>query len=378
MPPTRTQRWLDLLSYLLGRRVPVPVEQIMEELPAYAEKWVDGDATSRATARRTFERDKDDLRRLGVPLEPVPYTVGGGVDQYEGYRIAHRDFYLPYLRLISGDTGEIEAPPGRGPRPYLDVPSLDLSPSEAELALEALRRATTIPAFPFADEATSALRKLAFDLDPERFPGDPVRWVEPPGAREVLARLRVLSGALLGRKRVRFAYHGIYRGRVTQREVAPYGLFFQGDWYLVGRDDVADGIRVFRVSRMEEVIVNNKAPKSPDYAIPEDFSLRDYLDLRAWELGEEEAIETEVRFRFPLSVRVERNREGEKVREEEDGAVVRRFRVARPDPFLRWILSLAGEAEILSPAELREDLQEMARRVEALYADAEPEAATHA
>ena len=33
---TKTQRWLDLLSFLLGRRVPVPVEEIMERVPAYA------------------------------------------------------------------------------------------------------------------------------------------------------------------------------------------------------------------------------------------------------------------------------------------------------------------------------------------------------
>src|SRR5690606_36423683 len=97
MPSTKTQRWLDLLSFLLGRRVPVPVEEIMERVPAYAAKWRDGSETDRATARRTFERDKDDLRSLGVPLEPVEYSIGGGLEKYEGYRVAHRDFYLPYL-----------------------------------------------------------------------------------------------------------------------------------------------------------------------------------------------------------------------------------------------------------------------------------------
>lgn len=366
MASTKTQRWLDLLSFLLGRRVPVPVEEIMEKVPAYAEKWRDGTETDRATARRTFERDKDDLRGLGVPLEPVEYSVGGGIEQYEGYRIAHQDFYLPYLRLIEDDAAS--EPPQSG-RPYRGLPSLELTVAEAELALEALRRAAETPAFPFAGDAETALRKIAFDLDPERFPGDPVVWVERPGAREVLGRLRVLSAALLARKQVTFAYHGIHRGRVTEREVAPYGLFFQRDWYLVGLDAGAGAIRIFRVSRMEEVKQNPRAPKSPDYVVPQDFALRDHLDLRAWELGEDETLTVDVRFRFPLSLRMERNREGELIRSESDGGAIRRFQVARPDPFLRWILSLAGEAEIIEPEEMRADLGEMAGRVASLYTE---------
>lgn len=395
MRPTKTQRWLDLLSFLLGRRVPVPVEQIMEQVPAYAEKWVDGDETARGTARRTFERDKDDLKKLGIPLEPVPYTVGG-TEQYEGYRIVHRDFYLPYVRLLAPEAEPTGAgPPGSGsgaggrgapasrprdgdsaamvrsPRAYAGLPSLDLSPTEAEAALEALRRASEIPAFPFAAEASSALGKLCFDLDAERFPPDPVLWVEPRGSAELLARLRVLSDALLARKRVRFVYHGIHRDRVSERHVAPYGLFFQRDWYLVGQDEEAATIRIFRLSRMEDVSLNPKAPKTPDFEPPENFSLRDHLDRRAWELGEEESETVEVRFRFPASVRAERNGEGEWVRDEPDGGVVRRFAVARRDPFLRWILSLAGEAEILTPGELADALRAMALQVAALYDDGE-------
>lgn len=409
MPPTKTQRWLDLLSFLLGRRVPVPVEEIMERVPAYAQRWVEGTETDRATARRTFERDKDDLRRLGVPLEPVPYSVGGGMEQFEGYRIADRDFYLPYLKLIGEKAAPASPPPGPGSgaggrgappavaggagagasgapassgtgsgsapdrppsRPYPGLADLELSPTEAETALEALRRAGDIPAFPFAAEAASALRKLSFDLDVHGLPGDPVMWVERPGSGEVLARLRALTDALLARKRIRFDYAGIYRGSATHRHVAPYGLFFQRDWYLVAHDEDAAAIRIFRVSRMNAIEPNVKAPKSPDFELPADFSLQDLLDRRAWELGEEEAAVTaDVRFRYPLSLSAQRNGEGEWVRHEPDGGAVRRFTVSRPDPFLRWILSLAGDAEILSPPDLQEELRAMARAVVALYAD---------
>jgi proteasome accessory factor B len=375
MPPriSKPQRWLDLLALLLGRRVPLPVEEIMERVPAYAASRTPGAKNAQHPARRMFERDKDELRALGIPIETASYAINYGAETVEGYRIAHADFYLPYLRLLS-DTSERGSGSGSGSAPargpYAGLKTVELAPAEAELAMEALRGVAALPAFPFAEEARSALRKLSFDVDPERFAPGPVIWAERPGAREVLERLRVLSDALLARKRVRFVYHGIQRGEDTEREVAPYGLFFQRDWYLVGHGALRDALRVFRVARMEGLEPNTKMPKQPDYEIPSDFHLRDHLDRSAWELGaEDDAVDAEVRFHFPLSVWAARNEEGELLREEADGGAVRRFRVTQPNPFLRWILSLAGEAEILSPPGLAEGLEAMAREVAALYGE---------
>lgn len=44
---SKTQRWLDLITYLVGRHFPVPVEELMERLPAYARDWKEGDKTAR-------------------------------------------------------------------------------------------------------------------------------------------------------------------------------------------------------------------------------------------------------------------------------------------------------------------------------------------
>jgi proteasome accessory factor B len=318
-----------------------------------------------------FERDKDELRAAGIPIETVRYSVNYGAEELEGYRIERSDFYLPYLRLLADPSGEDPPAP---PVPYRSLPALELAPAEAERAIDALRHVAGLPAFPFAEEARSALRKLTFDLDVGCFPDDPVRWVERPGARELLERLRVLSDALLARKRVEFDYHGIHRGETTRRDVAPYGLFFQRDWYLVGHDATRGAVRVFRVARAERVEMSTKAPKRPDYEVPPDFRLQDYLDRSAWELGEEsERLVAEVHFRFPLSLRAARNQRGELVSEDADGGAIRRFTVTQPNPFLRWVLSLSGEAEILSPPELRAEYARMVNEVAALYA---PEAGT--
>lgn len=167
-----------------------------------------------------------------------------------------------------------------------------------------------------------------------------------------------------------FTYHGIYRDETTERDVAPCGLVFQsGHWYLVGHDALRDDVRVFRLSRMEDLRPNTSSPGTPDFEVPDDFRLSDHVSREAWELGgpEEEPVEARVLFRFPRSLWAERNDRGELVEERPGGGAVRSFEVRQVDPFLRWILSLEGDAEILAPPELRRALRDRARQVLALY-----------
>ena len=107
---TRTQRWLDLITFLVQRRFPVAIDDIMAAVPAYAPKWEGGDEKDRAAVRRMFERDKDELRDLGVPIQTVPYTMDYGAEQAEGYRLSARDFFLPYLKILREGGGEGGAP----------------------------------------------------------------------------------------------------------------------------------------------------------------------------------------------------------------------------------------------------------------------------
>jgi predicted DNA-binding transcriptional regulator YafY len=114
-PISKVQRWLDLIAYLVGRRFPVAFEELMESLPAYARDYIEGSETARASVRRKFERDKDELRELGIPLETVTYTINYGAEEVQGYRIAKKDFYLPYLRLLEQEGGALPGrPPGAG------------------------------------------------------------------------------------------------------------------------------------------------------------------------------------------------------------------------------------------------------------------------
>ena len=388
---TKTQRWLDLLAYLVGRRLPVAVDELMDRVPAYAEKWRHGDDTTRASVRRMFERDKDELRQLGIPIETVSYDIrGAAAEEVLGYRLARRDFYLPYLKVVAGDVpagvddeltdedrARLDASRERA-RQTSDparIREVQIAAADAEDAIQALRDVAELPAFPYAREARSAMRKLGFDLGPtaasagapDPAPASaPAFFTADASTAAVAERLRTLADALFAKKTVSFAYAGIQRGETTDREVHPYGLLFQHSrWYLVAFDPMRKGMRVFRVDRMDALQRNTKTPNTPDYAIPPDFRLAEYAQKEAWELGDAGGapVRALVRFAFPRSLWAERNGHGERVEELDDGSAVRAFDVTQPEPFVRWVLSMAGDAMIVSPAELADDLRAMARAV---------------
>ena len=440
---SKVQRWLDLIAYLVGRHFPVPVEELMERLPAYARQWRGGDEKVRASVRRKFERDKDELRELGIPLETVTYSINYGMEEAQGYRIRKKDLFLPYLKLI-GKAGLSRRPGRPGPETptriqdrgeAIDAPEPPALLADAELfnvtpdgsieirhelaadAVWGLKELADLPGFPMAPAARSAFRKFTFDLEPGMMaaaaagpsehagapayskegqpeeeggddagaPAEPedvrareeptplthkhVHFAIPPETARAEAHMEALSDALLRRKKVTFLYYGIERDKTTGREVRPYGLLFKhSHWYLVGWDETRDAERIFRVDRMESVEVNPSAPATPDYEMPDEPVLERYRDREAWELGEaDDVVEATVRFRFPLSLWAARNHHGEAVRQEPDGSTLRRFEVRQPNPFLRWILSLQGEAQIESPPALAEGLRTMAKQVADLY-----------
>src|SRR5918999_3733078 len=93
MASQKIQRWIDLLAALLRRRFPVSLEELKREVPGYLY------IVNKTALRRTFERDKDELRVFGIPIETITSPEGES-----GYRLQPQHFYLPYLTLRSGTT----------------------------------------------------------------------------------------------------------------------------------------------------------------------------------------------------------------------------------------------------------------------------------
>ena len=144
----KIQRWLDLIAALLWRRYSVAFDELVREVPAYA------NAPGRATLMRMFERDKGELRAFGLDLE----TVRGNDGEPAGYVLRRKDFYLPYVVVQQSSCAERLG--------YRDLPRVVLELDELETIRAAALLVQQLGDPELAADAESAIRKLAFDLPP--------------------------------------------------------------------------------------------------------------------------------------------------------------------------------------------------------------------
>jgi proteasome accessory factor B len=162
-----------------------------------------------------FERDKADLREMGVPLETGRTSA---FDTEDGYRIARADYELPELTL----TGEEAAAVG--------------------LALRLWESAQLAGA---AQSALVKLKAAGVDVDPARaLPLRPRLDSDEPSFEPCYAAAR-------DRRLVEFDYRRPDEGAPARRRVQPWGVVaWHGRWYLVGHDLDRQAPRVFRLSRV--------------------------------------------------------------------------------------------------------------------------------
>ncbi len=197
---------MNLTICLLMARRFVEREQIREMVTGYH-------GLSDAAFERTFERDKDELRALGVPVE-----TGSNSTLFPdelGYRIRRRDFELP---------------------------EIDFSP--AELAALGVASSVWDDARREGDAVTALAKLRAAGLDPdaERVAG----FAPSVAARE--PAFESLWRATVAARPVTFVYKGV------ARVVEPWRLLsHHGAWYLIGYDRTRAAGRSFKVSRIDGV-----------------------------------------------------------------------------------------------------------------------------
>jgi predicted DNA-binding transcriptional regulator YafY len=358
---TKTERWLNLLAFLLDRRYPVTREEILSQVDDYKADWLTGDDKKRESVRRKFERDKKELRALGAVIEPHKDKVMAdhAGQEVEAYLLKPRDFYLPYLAVRTSKGARVPSHPY-----YLDT--VTLGAGDLPILRRAAERVAALADTPLGAAARSALRKLSFDL-PELGIGDEERafvQATPAVAEEHFA---ILRRAVEERRAVRCRYYAIGRDAVEERVIEPYGLMLSwGYWYCVGRSRERNAMRVFRLDRMKNVALV-EGPTA-EFAVPGDFGIGAYLDRAPWELSEEKPVTARVRIAFPQSRWVIGERLGKVVKGvTADAGTEFEFAVRSPEAFVRWLLPLGRQVEVLSPATIKRQLDEARARLRALY-----------
>jgi predicted DNA-binding transcriptional regulator YafY len=371
----KLQRWVDLLAALLVRQRHATFDELAKDVPGY-----DLANAQRESVLRTFERDKDELREFGVPID----TIGDSDADMVGYRLERKAFYLPYL-MVTGHERSTTAPRRVDAEGYRALGMLAFEPDELDAIIEAAARVRALGDPLLAAESGAAIRKLALDVPLGAVLDHQVAEVMPldasgrefrvaPRAQADMAVFDRLADALTRHKTVTFHYYTMERGEQARRTVEPYGLFFvSSHWYLAGRDTDRGALRNFRLSRISRVDVNKKKPQSADYAVPPDFSLRDHAQSRElWEIGDGAVMTAVVEFRELTGATRAALRLGKPV----DGSDTRRrFDVRRPDAFARWLLSFGGDVRPVEPLELCEEHNRVAAATLERYSDRAPEPA---
>jgi predicted DNA-binding transcriptional regulator YafY len=307
----RLERLVNLVAALLDANRPLSREELRTRVGGYAD---DHDAF-----RRNFERDKDLLRRMGMPLvvEPLDPTRP---DSPNGYRI---------------------------PRERYELPDAGLAPDELA-ALHLAASAVAVEGAWGRSASTTALWKLAgsggaADTPTPKVPSAPRTVAELPGGEAAA----VLFGAVAGRQRVRFGY----RGEV--REVDPWRLSYRnGQWYLAGFDRGRSEARTYRLDRMTGTPEPVGEPGA--FARPNGAG---EAPPPPWLLGDDEEVVAELLV-DPIQAEWAIATVGAAaiVDRRPDGSVVLGLTVTNRAAFRSFVLGFLDHAEVLGPPVLRGDL----------------------
>jgi proteasome accessory factor B len=217
MATSKVERLVNLVIALLSTRGYITADKIRSTVAGYSE------SPSAEAFSRMFERDKNELRDLGIPLEVGRVSA---MDPTEGYRI-NRDAYA--------------------------LPPVELTPDEAAAVAVATQLWESPELITATQGALLKLRAAGVDVDPFDT-GAPVAIASPaglPGLRGSEDVLGTLLSAIDSGQVVQFQHRPSRAEPYTTRTVEPWGVVTEkGRWYLVGHDRDRDATRTFRLSRI--------------------------------------------------------------------------------------------------------------------------------
>ncbi|HEU0192319.1 MAG TPA: YafY family protein [Mycobacterium sp.] len=210
---------MNLVIYLLYTRYFIPADKIRTLIAGYQ------DRTDEAFSRM-FERDKNELRDMGVPLVTGRIST---LNPTEGYRINRDAYNLPEITLSTDETAAVAV-----------AMQLWQSPELTNVAQGALLK----------------LRAAGVDVDTT---DDIVSFASPaalPGIRGSEQALGALLNAIDSGQAVQFPHRPSSAEPYVTRTVEPWGVVTdRGRWYLAGWDRDRDAVRVFRSSRIGAEVV---------------------------------------------------------------------------------------------------------------------------
>ncbi|WP_298324184.1 WYL domain-containing protein [Haloactinopolyspora sp.] len=214
----KSERLMNLVICLLVARGYVPKSRIRQVVGGYG-------GQSDEAFERMFERDKEELREVGIPIETGSFDPFG--DEEPGYRIHRQEFELPEIRLEPDEAAVVGLAARMWQHTFLSAAS-----SAAVLKLQAA--------------GIEADTRSISAVEPRVGGEEPAFWP--------------LWEAVRDRRAVRFRHRKSAGTQPLLRHLQPWSvLSWHGRWYVVGYDVDRQAPRMFRLSR----IVDNVQPDGP-------------------------------------------------------------------------------------------------------------------
>jgi len=313
---SKVERLVNLVIALLSTRQYLTAERIRESVAGY------DDSVSYEAFSRMFERDKNELRDLGVPLETGQSSRFSTV---EGYRI-NRDAY--------------------------ELPDIDLTSAEATAVAIAVRLWESPELASAAQSALLKLRAAGVQVDQESaaaaVPAVPART---RGSEPAMGKL---LAAIDNGQSVAFDHRVAANEPYRQRRVEPWGVVtHRGRWYLVGHDLDRDAVRTFRLSRIGDDV----AAFGPAGAVrkPDGVDLRKIVDTVTGSAGVSGTATVWVAAGRAYELRRIGTDKGERELGGRPGNVFE-IPVRSWDWIARSITGHGADAVVLEPVQLRDDV----------------------
>jgi proteasome accessory factor B len=320
MATSKVERLVNLVIALLSTRGYITAEKIRSSVAGYSE------SPSLEAFSRMFERDKNELRDLGIPLEVGRVSA---LDPTEGYRINRDAYSLPPVELTADEAAAVAVA-----TQLWESPELITATQGALLKL----RAAGVDVDPFDDGTPVAI------ASPEGVPG--LR-----GSEDVLG---ILLSAIDSRQAVQFPHRPSRAEPYTTRTVEPWGVVTEkGRWYLVGHDRDRDATRTFRLSRIG-VDVEPTGPTGA-VAVPDGVDLRKIVAQTVAETPTGAQALVWVADGRATALRRAGRPTGARQLAGRDGEVIE-LEISSSDRLAREIAGYGVDAVVLEPQPLRDDV----------------------
>ena len=266
---------------------------------------------------RTILRDIDDISKAGIPIT-TSQGQGGGISIMDGYKIDRTLLSSSEMQAIFSGLKSLDSVSGTNRyRQLMDKMSVS--------------------------NTINADNHIIIDL---------ANWDK----NAVSTKIELIKSAMEQKRIITFRYYS--PERTEQRSIEPYHLIFQwSSWYVWGFCVKRQDYRLFKLTRMTEL-------KCTD----ENFVKRDIPEYECDKLRHTNGeISATVRFNKSVKWRIVDEFGTENFTEDENGNVILTFTWSDKLSFYSYILGFRENAEIISPAEYREEFLGLLKNITDKY-----------